>query len=90
MNSNGLAPPHIPQALLHTLLQAPALLAALRSMIAGAGAPKSASETPLLLPAPCARPSLLLSVQLITHTFIDSKYFQRLQQMSAHASCCHA
>ena len=50
MNSNGLAPPHIPQALLHTLLQAPALLAALRSMIAGAGAPKSASETPLPLP----------------------------------------
>ena len=48
MNSNGLAPPHVPQALLHTLLQAPALLAALRSMIAGAGAPKSASEAPPL------------------------------------------
>lgn len=46
MNSNGLAPPHIPQALLHNLLQAPALLAALRSMIAGAGAPDSASESP--------------------------------------------
>ena len=46
MNSNGLAPPHIPQALLHNLLQAPALLAALRSMIAGAGAPESASASP--------------------------------------------
>lgn len=52
MNSNGLAPPHIPQALLYTLLQAPALLAALRSMIAGAGATKSASEIAPVLTSP--------------------------------------
>lgn len=54
MNSSGLAPPHIPQALLHPLLQAPALLAALRSMIAGAGATNSASEEPPPSPAPPA------------------------------------
>lgn len=61
MNSNALAPPHIPQALLHALLQAPALLAALRSMIAGAGAGKSAGKRPTA-PPPCilGLPTLLL------------------------------
>lgn len=52
MNSSGLAPPHIPQALLRPLLQAPALLAALRSIIAGAGASNPASEDPPPLPLP--------------------------------------
>lgn len=42
LNGNRLAPPKLPQALLHALLQAPALLAALRSIIAGAAATKPA------------------------------------------------
>ena len=44
LNSNRLAPPHIPQALLHGLLQTPPLLAALRSMIAGAGTSQPAGK----------------------------------------------
>ena len=39
MNSNQLAPPDVPQELLHALLQAPPTLAALRSIVAGAAPP---------------------------------------------------
>lgn len=95
MNSNGLAPPHIPQALLHTLLQAPALLAALRSMIAGAGAPTSASETPPPLSALCPRhfgcslltPSGCSKCQFSGHAFL--RYYARLflHANIGHMSC---
>ena len=79
MNSNGLAPPHIPQALLHALLQAPALLAALRSMIAGAGATKSTSEA-LSLPWPYPAPPLPTRLLLLLVEFLI------LQQMAIIAS----
>ena len=39
LNSNQLVPPYIPHALLHTLMQAPSLLAALRTIVAGGNKP---------------------------------------------------
>ena len=55
LNSNRLAPPHIPQALLHGLLQAPPLLAALRSTIAGAATNQSAGKCCFVpFPAVCS------------------------------------
>ena len=39
LNSNQLVPPHIPHALLHSLMQTPSLLAALRSLVAGGNKP---------------------------------------------------
>lgn len=80
LNSNALAPPHIPQPLLHALLQAPALLAALRSMIAGAGAGQSAGETPApLLADPLPLP-LLVDLELL----VVSKYMGFAQLWVAH------
>ncbi|KAL0036203.1 hypothetical protein WJX79_007899 [Trebouxia sp. C0005] len=48
LNSNQLVPPHIPHALLHSLMQAPCLLAALRTIVAGGNKPaaKDAHDTP--------------------------------------------
>ncbi|DBA95921.1 TPA: hypothetical protein ACH3X1_001448 [Trebouxia sp. C0004] len=47
LNSNQLVPPHIPHALLHSLMQTTSLLAALRSIVAGGNRPavQDAHET---------------------------------------------
>lgn len=90
MNSNGLAPPHIPQALLYTLLQAPALLAALRSMIAGAGATKSASENtpPPLPPSSLPRPLSTPHPNAANLVFLKIGYCQASSTRDAPAWVC--